>query len=89
MNQGSYRTVDGGLPERVAAALAVAEIQPSKLGPARRFNLSDAERAPYLWILRASPRVADRADSKSRSRPSSSTSLLSRAPPRTEHPVQP
>jgi hypothetical protein len=37
----------------VAAALAAAEIPPSKLGPARRARLSDAERKLYFWILRA------------------------------------
>ena len=42
----------GGLPERVAAALALAEIPPSKLGQARRSRLSDSERALYFWILR-------------------------------------
>jgi hypothetical protein len=36
----------------VAAALAVAEIPPSKLGPARRARLSDGERELYFWILR-------------------------------------
>jgi hypothetical protein len=52
MNQGGYRSADGGLPERVAAALAAAEIAPSKFGPARRSRLNDPERALYLWILR-------------------------------------
>ena len=36
----------------VAAALAAAEIPPSKLGPARRARLSEAERELYFWILR-------------------------------------
>jgi alkylmercury lyase len=36
----------------VAAALATAEIPPSKLGPARRARLTDAERELYFWILR-------------------------------------
>ena len=36
----------------VAATLATAEIPPSKLGPARRARLSDAERELYFWILR-------------------------------------
>jgi len=45
-------TTDAGLRERVAAALAVAEIGPSKLGQARRSSLSDSERALYFWILR-------------------------------------
>lgn len=40
------------LPPRVAAALAAAEIPPSKLGPARRARLTDAERELYFWILR-------------------------------------
>jgi Alkylmercury lyase len=40
------------LPERVAAALAMAEIPPSKLGPARRARLTDSERELYFWILR-------------------------------------
>jgi hypothetical protein len=40
------------LPPRVAAALAAAEIPPSKLGPARRARLSEPERALYFWILR-------------------------------------
>jgi hypothetical protein len=40
------------LPERVAAALALAEIPPSKLGQARRSRLGDSERALYHWILR-------------------------------------
>ena len=43
---------DGGLPEQIAAALALAEIPPSKLGQARRSRLSDSERALYFWILR-------------------------------------
>ena len=40
------------LPEGVAAALALAEIPPSKLGPARRARLTDSERELYFWILR-------------------------------------
>ncbi len=40
------------LPPRVAAALAAAEIPPSKLGPARRARLTDSERELYFWILR-------------------------------------
>jgi hypothetical protein len=32
--------------------LAVAEIPPSKLGPARHARLSDSERELYFWILR-------------------------------------
>jgi hypothetical protein len=42
----------GRLPSRVAATLAAAEIPPSKLGPARRARLSEAERELYFWILR-------------------------------------
>jgi hypothetical protein len=40
------------LPAGVAAALAAAEIPPSKLGPARRARLTQPERALYFWILR-------------------------------------
>jgi hypothetical protein len=40
------------LAPAVAAALAAAEIPPSKLGPARRARLSEAERELYCWILR-------------------------------------
>ncbi len=36
----------------VAAALAAAEMPASKLGPARRARLADAERELYYWILR-------------------------------------
>jgi alkylmercury lyase len=36
----------------VAAALAVAEIPPSKLGAARRARLTENERELYFWILR-------------------------------------
>jgi Alkylmercury lyase len=36
----------------VAAALAAAEIPPSKLGAARRDRLTEAERDLYFWILR-------------------------------------
>ncbi len=39
-------------PEGVAVALALAEIPPSKLGPARRARLTDSERELYFWILR-------------------------------------
>jgi hypothetical protein len=45
-------TGDGELPERVIAALAVAEIPASKLGAARRARLSENERELYFWILR-------------------------------------
>jgi Alkylmercury lyase len=44
--------VRGELAERAAAALALAEIPPSKLGPARRARLTDSERELYFWILR-------------------------------------
>jgi len=40
----------------VAAALAAAEIPPSKLGPARRARLTEEERELYFWILRRSLR---------------------------------
>jgi len=40
------------LPPRVAAALAAAEIPPSKLGAARRRRLSKPELELYFWILR-------------------------------------
>jgi hypothetical protein len=52
MRTEADRTGAAGLPERVAAALALAEIPPSKLGQARRSRLSDSERALYFWILR-------------------------------------
>jgi Alkylmercury lyase len=42
----------GQLPPTVAAALAAAEIPPSKLGPARRARLTEAQRELYFWILR-------------------------------------
>jgi hypothetical protein len=42
----------GQLAPGVAAALAAAEIPPSKLGPARRARLSEAERELYFWTLR-------------------------------------
>lgn len=42
----------GRLASRVAAVLDAAEIPPSKLGPARRGRLSEAERELYVWILR-------------------------------------
>jgi hypothetical protein len=45
-------TRSGELSAGVAAALAAAEIPPSKLGPARRARLSGAERELYFWILR-------------------------------------
>ena len=46
------RTGENELPERVAGALALAEIPPSKLGPARRARLTDSERELYFWVLR-------------------------------------
>jgi len=42
----------GQLAPTVAAALAAAEIPPSKLGPARRARLTEAQRELYFWILR-------------------------------------
>jgi hypothetical protein len=39
------------LPPSVVAALAAAEIPPSKLGAARRARLDDSERELYFWIL--------------------------------------
>ena len=57
MNDSHATTYDAHLPPRVAAALAAAEIPPSKLGSARSARLGDAEREFYFWILRrfASP----------------------------------
>jgi hypothetical protein len=40
------------LPRGAAAALAAAEIPPSKLGRARSARLTEAERELYFWILR-------------------------------------
>ena len=40
------------VPAGVAAALAAAEIPPSKLGAARHARLSSGERELYFWILR-------------------------------------
>src|ERR1700693_3510387 len=40
------------LPPRAAAALAAAEIPPSKLGGARHARLDDLERELFFWILR-------------------------------------
>jgi len=39
-------------PARVARALALAEIRPSKLGAVRSARLSSGERELYFWILR-------------------------------------
>jgi hypothetical protein len=50
--QSDARIGESELSERVAAALALAEIPPSKLGPARRARLQDSERELYFWILR-------------------------------------
>jgi hypothetical protein len=50
--QPERRKGEGELPERAAAVLAMAEIPPSKLGPARRARLTDSERELYFWILR-------------------------------------
>ena len=52
MSVDAHEANPGQLPSRVAAALAAAEIPPSKLGPARRARLSEAERELYFWILR-------------------------------------
>jgi len=48
----THDTGSGQLASRIAATLAAAEIPPSKLGPARRARLSEAERELYFWILR-------------------------------------
>jgi hypothetical protein len=48
----AHEADSGQLAPRVVAALAAAEIPPSKLGPARRARLSVAERELYFWILR-------------------------------------
>jgi hypothetical protein len=42
----------GQLQPSVADVLAAAEIPPSKLGPARRARLTEAERELYFWVLR-------------------------------------
>ena len=52
MSVDAHDTHSGQLASRVAATLAAAEIPPSKLGPARRARLSEAERELYFWILR-------------------------------------
>jgi alkylmercury lyase-like protein len=59
------------LPPRVAAALAAAEIPPSKLGAARRARLEDSERELYFWILdrfatRGRPSSLDTAEAAER-----------------------
>jgi hypothetical protein len=51
-SDGTYTRVGAELPRGVAAALAAAEIRPSKLGPARGARLTEAERELYFWILR-------------------------------------
>jgi hypothetical protein len=48
----AHDTGSGQVTASVAAALAAAEIPPSKLGPARRARLSEPERELYFWILR-------------------------------------
>jgi Alkylmercury lyase len=48
----AHDTDTGQLASPVAATLAAAEIPPSKLGPARRARLCEAERELYFWILR-------------------------------------
>ena len=52
MSVDAQGTDSSQLAARVAATLAAAEIPPSKLGPARRARLSEAERELYFWILR-------------------------------------
>ena len=52
MSVDAHDTDSGQLTPGVAAALAAAEIPPSKLGPARRGRLSEGERELYFWILR-------------------------------------
>jgi Alkylmercury lyase len=49
---GEGASAGAQLQTGVAAALAAAEIPLSKLGPARRARLVDAERELYVWILR-------------------------------------
>jgi Alkylmercury lyase len=50
--QRDLRKGEGELPELAAAALALAEIPASKMGPARRARLTESERELYFWILR-------------------------------------
>ena len=51
MSANVARANDGEqLPPHVAAALAAAEIPPSKLGAARHARLTDAERELYILI---------------------------------------
>ena len=52
MSVDARDTGSGQVTAGVAAALAAAEIPRSKLGPARRARLSEAERELYFWILR-------------------------------------
>jgi Alkylmercury lyase len=52
VNTGRANRRGEELPARVAAALAAAEIPPSKLGPALRARLTAAQQALYFWILR-------------------------------------
>jgi hypothetical protein len=52
VNVDAARADPGQLAPPVAAALAIAEIPPSRLGPARHSRLTGAERELYFWILR-------------------------------------
>lgn len=52
MREAGVRDDREQLPPGVAAALALAEIPPSKFGPARHARLSSSERELYFWILR-------------------------------------
>jgi hypothetical protein len=51
VNRSGYDTKGVQLPERLATALAAAEIPASKQGPARRAGLNEPERTLYFWIL--------------------------------------
>jgi hypothetical protein len=48
----AQETDSGQLASGVTATLAPAEIPPTKLGPARRARLSEAERELYFLLLR-------------------------------------
>ena len=52
MSVDAHETGPDELAASVAATLAAAEIPLSKLGPARRARLSQADRELYFWILR-------------------------------------
>lgn len=52
MSVEAHDTDPGRLAAGMAAALAAAEIPPSRLGPARRARLSEVERDLYFWVLR-------------------------------------